>query len=30
VDSRLHRARKKLREKLALIVGGKGGEYGLP
>jgi RNA polymerase sigma-70 factor (ECF subfamily) len=29
VDSRLHRARKKLREKLALVVGGKGGEYGL-
>jgi RNA polymerase sigma-70 factor (ECF subfamily) len=30
VDSRLHRARKKLREKLDLIVGDKGGEYGLP
>jgi RNA polymerase sigma-70 factor, ECF subfamily len=29
VDSRLHRARKKLREKLAAIVGGQGGDYGL-
>jgi RNA polymerase sigma-70 factor (ECF subfamily) len=29
VDSRLHRSRKKLREKLAAIVGGKGGDYGL-
>lgn len=29
VDSRLHRARKKLRDKLAVIVGGKGGDYGL-
>jgi RNA polymerase sigma-70 factor (ECF subfamily) len=29
VDSRLHRARKKLRDKLAVMVGGKGGDYGL-
>ncbi len=29
VDSRLHRARKKLREKLAVMVGGQGGDYGL-
>ena len=29
VDSRLHRARRKLREKLAAIVGGKGEDYGL-
>ena len=29
VDSRLHRARKRLREKLDAIVGGKGGDYGL-
>lgn len=29
LDSRLHRARKKMREKLAVIVGGKGGDYGL-
>ncbi len=29
VDSRLHRARKRLREKLAAIVGGQGGDYGL-
>jgi RNA polymerase sigma-70 factor (ECF subfamily) len=29
VDSRLHRARQKLREKLAVMVGGKGGDYGL-
>jgi len=29
VDSRLHRARRKLRENLAAIIGGKGGDYGL-
>ncbi len=29
VDSRLHRARKKLRERLAAVVGGQGGDYGL-
>jgi RNA polymerase sigma-70 factor (ECF subfamily) len=29
VDSRLHRARRRLREKLAVLIGDKGGEYGL-